>query len=25
MVMHHASPAPDMDNLHSNDSPHVIH
>lgn len=25
MVMHHASPAPDMDNLHGNDSPHVIH
>ena len=25
VVMHHASPAPDMDNLHSNDSPHVIH
>lgn len=25
MVMHHASPAPDMDNLHGNDCPHVIH
>jgi len=25
MVMHHASPAPDMDNLHGNDSPHVVH
>ena len=25
MLMHHASPAPDMDNLHSNDCPHVIH
>jgi hypothetical protein len=25
MVMHHASPAPDMDNLHGNDTPHVVH
>lgn len=25
MVMHHASPAPDMDNLHGHDSPHVVH
>ncbi|WP_079437059.1 nuclear transport factor 2 family protein [Zoogloea sp. LCSB751] len=25
MVMHHASLAPDMDSLHSNDTPHVVH
>ncbi|GLT24364.1 MULTISPECIES: nuclear transport factor 2 family protein [Zoogloea] len=25
MVLHHASPAPDMDNLRGSDSPHVVH
>jgi ketosteroid isomerase-like protein len=25
MVMHHASPSPNMENLHGHDGPHVIH
>ena len=25
MVLHHASPAPDTDNLHGSDSPHIVH
>ena len=25
MVMHHASPAPDMDNIHGHEGPHIIH
>jgi len=25
MVLHHASPSPDIDNLHASDSPHVVH
>lgn len=25
MVLHHASPAPDLDNLRSSDTPHIVH